>query len=114
MSRITECALFVSGCYATLINADISPRTKYKWLAMAGSAGEGNEDPSTGFVYEPAPYLDRVCEFADGKNAQQVAVVNNSWGNYAYNVECKCKQTTSLNRNEFKFSNYLSVVCFCF
>ena len=60
---------------------------------MQGCAGEGNQDPSTGFVYEPDPYLDRVCEFADSKNEKQVSIVNNSWGDYAYNVECKlCKQ----------------------
>ena len=51
--------------------------------------GCGDVDPSTGFAYEPWPFIDRVCDFDAPASGQQVAVVIDSWGRYDRQVYCK-------------------------
>ena len=77
------------GYHGFVINDFVPKFSQYKWLDMSARHGDGNLDPTTGFLYEPAPYVDRVCEFQEAKPGRQVAIVTNKWGRYSYTVDCK-------------------------
>lgn len=82
--------LYLSGYHGFVINDVIPKFSQYKWLDMQASMDEGDRDATTGFVYEPSPYVDRKCDFRPCEAGSEVAVVTNSWGDYSCDVTCKC------------------------
>ena len=86
---IQHSLILFSAHYAFVINDVIPANSQYKWLDMSGAGLWGDIDPVTGFLYEPRPFVDRVCDFEAPATGEQVVVVIDSWGSYDRHVYCK-------------------------